>query len=250
VTEERPWFEEAFAKGYLAVYPHRSLEAARIEVAGLLRGGLGGRVLDLGCGFGRHAVAMLEAGLDAVGLDLSSDLLDLAPSTEGGEALAERLLRGDMRELPFAAGAFDSVTMLFSSFGYFDDSGNARVLDEVARVLRQGGTAVFDLMNAERIRATLVPESRTERNGHLLHERRRLEEWGRRVTKEVVLRDPDGVEQRWREDVRMYGPVEFGALLAPRGLEVRRIDGDFDGTEATADSPRRIVWAERRASLA
>ena len=39
-----------------------------------------------------------------------------------------------LRDLPFAAGGFDGVVMLFSSFGYFDDAGNARVLDEVARV--------------------------------------------------------------------------------------------------------------------
>ena len=250
VTASRPWYEEAFAKGYLAVYPHRDLPAARAEVAGLRRGGLRGRVLDLGCGFGRHALAMREEGLDVTGLDLSEDLLVRASSLEGGGALAGRLARGDMRKLPFAPASFDAVTMLFSSFGYFDDAGNAQVLDEVGRVLRPGGTAVFDLMNAERIRATLVPESCTERKGFVLYERRRLEEWGRRVKKEVVLRGHDGSVQRWHEDVRLYGAQEFRALLAPRGLAVLRIDGDFEGGEAGADAPRRIVWAARHAPCA
>ena len=248
-TEARPWFEEAFAHGYLDVYPHRDLAAARAEGGGLVAGGLGGgsggRVLDLGCGFGRHSLAMAEAGLDVTGLDLSADLLARAGTLEGGEALAGRLVRGDMRALPFAAAGFDAVVLLFSSFGYFDEAGNARVLDEVARVLRPGGVALFDLMNADRIRATLVPSSRTERDGRVLLERRRLEDFGRRVTKDVVLREADGTERHWREDVRMYGPAELAALLAPRGLAVERVDGDFDGRAAAPDSPRRIVWARR-----
>ena len=240
MTPSHPWYQDAFERGYLEVYPHRDVAAARAEVAGLVRRGLAGRVLDLGCGFGRHTVAMREEGLSAVGLDLSADLLSRADGLEG------RLVRGDMRELPFADRSFDGVTMLFSSFGYFDDRENARVLDELSRILRSGGTAVLDLMNADRIRATLVPESRSERDGRVLIERRRLEEWGRRVTKEVSLREPDGSERSWREDVRLYGPEELRALLDPRGLDVIRVEGDFDGSEAASNSPRRIVWARRR----
>jgi len=240
VTSSQPWYRDAFEHGYLEVYPHRDAAAARAEVEGLVRGGLEGRVLDLGCGFGRHTLAMRRQGLSAVGLDLSADLLERAEELEG------RLVRGDMRALPFTDRAFDGVTMLFSSFGYFDERENAMVLDELARLLRPGGMVVLDLMNADRIRATLVPESRKERDGRVLIERRSLEEWGRRVTKAVTLLEPDGSERSWREDVRLYGPEELRALLNPRGLDVARVEGDFDGSEATPDSPRHIVWARRR----
>src|SRR5262245_2856280 len=127
---QRPWYEAAFERGYLDLYPHRDLAAARNEVVGLLgrdRPRIGGRVLDLGCGFGRHLCALREQGVDAWGLDRSPELLALAHTLEGG-VLRGRLARGDFRALPIAASSFDAVLMLFSSFGYFDERENALVL--------------------------------------------------------------------------------------------------------------------------
>jgi len=238
--DQRQWYEVAFESGYLDVYPHRDLFAARAEVAGLVERGVGGRVLDLGCGFGRHLLALRERGLDAFGLDLSHELLR---RTDPG--LRGRVLRGDFRALPFRSGAFQCVLMLFSSFGYFEDDENALVLAEVRRVLASGGLVVLDLMNPVRLRATLVPESRTPRAGFELLERRRLERGGRRVVKEVVVRAQDGSERRWHEDVRLYEPYELAGLLPSAGLALARLEGDFDGRAFEPASPRQIVWARR-----
>jgi len=243
----RAWFEAAFEKGYLEVYPHRDLTSARVEVGGRIARVLSGRVLDLGCGFGRHSLAMLERGLEVYGMDLSADLLSSAGALEGGAALEGRLVRGDFRRPPFRDGSFDAVVMLFSSFGYFDDEGNRHVAGEVARLLRAGGSAVFDLMNPFRIRAELVPSSRTERKGLLLVENRVLADEGRRVQKEVELVFASGDRRHWREDVRLYEPEEVRKLLAGVGLEVERTDGEFDGRPFETDSPRQIVWARARA---
>lgn len=234
----RPWFDTAFEAGYLELYPHRDLAAARTEVAGLVARGVGGRVLDLGCGFGRHLAALREHGLEAFGLDRSLELLRRVPP-----ALAGRLARGDFRALPFAARRFEGVLMLFSSFGYFEDRENARVLAEVARVLAPGGLAVLDLMNPARIRSALVPESRTTRGGLEIRECRRLERGGTRVVKDVRVRAADGSERAWREDVRLFEPAELPGLLARAGLAVLRTEGDFDGRPFTPEAPRQIVWA-------
>ena len=245
MTEARPWYDTAFDAGYLELYPHRDLSAARVEVAGLLHRELGGpgiagRVLDLGCGFGRHLAALRERGIDAVGLDRSVALLRRAtPELRG------RVARGDFRALPCRGGVFGTVLMLFSSFGYFDDGENAQVLAELARVLAPGGQVVLDLMNPPRVRATLVPESRTRRDGLEIVERRRLEHGDTRVVKDVHVRRDDGSERRWREDVRLYEPGELEPLLAARGLGLTRCEGDFEGRPCTADAPRQIVWARR-----
>ena len=241
-----PWFVSAFRAEYLAVYPHRDLDSARREARHLVAGGLRGRVLDLGCGFGRHTLALRELGLDVCGLDLSHELLAHARTLPGARALEGRLVRADSRALPLAAGALDAVVCLFSSFGYFDDAGNARMLAETARVLAPGGRLVLDLINPERVRGDLVPRSRRSGEGFVLEESRALAEGGRRVEKEVRLRLGDRPERAWRESVRMYEVAEMRGLLDRAGFDLERVEGDFDGSEHGASSPRQIVHSVRR----
>lgn len=240
------WYERAFGADYLRVYPHRDRESALREVAWLLAQDLEGRVLDLCCGFGRHTLALAEGGLEVVGVDLSMDLLRSSRELPGwGTHLAGRLLRGDATRVPLASASFDGVVVLFSSFGYFGDEGDGRMLDEVARLVRPGGRVVLDLMNPDRIRAGLVPHSVRAGEGFELEERRALADGGRRVTKEVELRLADGGVRRWREDVRMYASGEVRALLAGRGVVVEALRGDFADEEFDRESARMIVLARR-----
>lgn len=234
---DEPWYVTAFRADYRRVYPHRDLASAREEVGGLIELGLAGRVLDLACGFGRHSAAMLERGLDVFGFDLSFDLL-----TQAVEPVRSRIVRGDARRIPFRSYAFDSVTVLFSSFGYFGDRGDREVLAEIARVLRPGGLVVLDLMNPARVQASLVPHTRTRQDEYTLEEERSLEDEGRRVVKRVKLTGPGG-ERTWREDVRLYEPEEIEALLAGYGLRVESRVGNFDGSPATPAAARQIVLA-------
>jgi SAM-dependent methyltransferase len=246
VREPDPWWVEAFRADYLTVYPHRDLESARQEVAHLVEQGVRGRVLDLCCGFGRHALALRKRGADVFGLDLSPDLLARARELPDGELLHDRLVRADARAIPFASGCFDALVNLFSSFGYFGDDGDARVLSEIARVLRPGGLAVLDLMNPERIRDGIVPESRTERDGVVLNEHRRLEDGGRRVVKDVVLRLDGGAARSWRESVRLYDARELETLALHRGLALLGVQGDFDGSALRPQSPRQMLRFSKR----
>ena len=228
-----PWYVEAFRSDYRDVYAHRNLAAAREETRWLatevLRG-MDGPVLDDCCGFGRHSLALAEAGFDVFGIDLSLDLLASSGDMEGApERLSGRLAQADMRALPFAASSFAAVVNLFTSFGYLGDVGDGAALDEMARVLRPGGTLVMDLMNPTSIRRGLRPTSREERDGIVLESRRSLEDGGRRVVKEVLLTLATGEVRRWREEVRMYEPAELDALMAARGLSVVRRAGSFEG---------------------
>jgi SAM-dependent methyltransferase len=237
----KPWYEAAFRASYRAVYPHRNLAAARREVEHLKQRGLAGRVLDAGCGFGRHCIVMAEMGIEPVGLDLSEELLLQVRFEKGGERLGGKMVRGDLRRLPFGDRAFDGLTLLFSSFGYFEDAENEAVMVELARVLRPGGLAFLDLMNPERVRATLVPRSERRQGGWTIEESRSLSPDGRRVRKEVSLRDDEGTQRGWREDVRLYDMEEITALAAAVGMELVGIDGDFLGARFGAEAERQIV---------
>jgi SAM-dependent methyltransferase len=239
-----PWFVEAFREGYLRLYPHRDLAAARREAGFLLAHGLRGRVLDLCCGFGRHTLALREQGADVLGIDLSPELLAHAAQGPGWELLRGRILRGDARALPFAAASFGSVVNLFSSFGYFGEAGDEQVLLEIARVLAPGGFLAMDLMNPPFVRARLVPFTRSEREGTRLVESRALLEGGRVVAKDVELENESG-RARWREEVRLYEPHELLRRLEQAGLRRSAAFGDFDGSPLSEASARQLILAER-----
>jgi SAM-dependent methyltransferase len=240
----------SFGELYPLIYEHRDDEAASNEIGALigalgLRGTL--RVLDLCCGAGRHAAAMNRLGFDVVGLDLSPQLLAEAAGRSG---LAGRLVRADMRHLPFGDGApgagFDLVVNLFTSFGYFaQDDENAAVLEEAARVLRPGGTIVVDHINRSLLERTLIPENEEKRRGLRVSYKRRID--GNRAHKEITVLGKDGKVALFHESVRLFGPGEFEEMCAAAGLACRTILGSFDGEPFGQDSDRMIVVADKPA---
>jgi SAM-dependent methyltransferase len=236
------WFDRAFRRDYLQVYAHRDLESARGEVESILALGLKGRVLDLCCGWGRHAYWMVRAGCEVVGLDRSLDLLQASQELpDRGRCLAGRLVRADMAALPFRPAQFDSVVNLFSSFGYFGAEGDLCVLQEISRVLRSGGSYLLDLMNADAVCAGLVPESERVFDDLLVRERRRLEQGPLRVVKEVELEVPGTPVRTWREEVRLYSLEECRGLLARAGLPLAHAWGDHARRPLERISPRMLL---------
>lgn len=239
-----PWYVEAFKKGYLDVYPHRDLASARHEARFLLAHGVRGLVLDVCCGYGRHCQALRELGVGSFGVDLSTDLL--ARALEAYPDLGGRVVCGDARALPIASSRLDAAVSLFSSFGYFGEGGDRALLLEVGRILRPGGGFVLDLLNPDRVRSELVPVSSVTRGGHVIEERRSLDDGGRRVVKQVRHRAPDGSTGSWREDVRLYAVEELAPRLEEAGIALEAVFGDFDGSGASARAPRQILVGRRR----
>jgi SAM-dependent methyltransferase len=243
MAKESPWFERAFAAEYLELYRHRSPEQGRAQVQQMLAAGLlprGGCVLDLCCGAGRHLHAMRDAGLDAVGLDLSMDLLD-AGKLQGYAVCA------DARRAPFADGLFDVVTNLFSSFGYFeDDADQLRLLKEVRRVLKPGGRLILDHMNARVAVRELKAETLDERETLRLVQRRRHDATRHRIIKDVEYTPKGGTPRTWQERVRIFTPHELDALLVSAGLRTLNRYADFDGSRFEEhESARQVVLARR-----
>lgn len=239
-----PWFRDWFGREYLALYPHRDRAEARQAVA-LLLGTTGpkpdARVLDLACGAGRHLVELGRVGYRAVGLDLSMPMLDAARHTAGAAALT----RGDMRHLPFRAGAFDIVTSYFTSFGYFaDEFEDLRVLREVRRVLGPGGWFLLDFMNAHHVVANLRERDCRNVSGLDVVQERRLVEEGRIVEKRITIGAAGNAPQReFVERVRLYRPEELVDMLEETGFVPGPRFGGYDRSEFTPLSPRCIVMA-------
>jgi SAM-dependent methyltransferase len=233
------WFEQWFGEEYHALYPHRDDEDARRAVA-LIRSVIswrpGDRILDLACGPGRHAAELDRLGGHVVGFDLSRAMLRRAR-----ERTRARLVRGDMRALPFRDGSFALAVNLFTSFGYFlDDAEHRLVVRQVAAALAPGGHFVLDYLNAEQVRRTIQLSEQAKGRDVLV--RRRIDSANRFVIKEIELR---GRARSFQERVRLYGADELAALCVDAGLRVVARFGDYDAGAPGPNAPRVILVAGR-----
>lgn len=248
---EKPWFTSAFDQSYVDRYAHRDDAEARQQIDTLIRDGhLGAtpggasRVLDLCCGAGRHLGVLRQAGIRAVGADLSADLIRAARAANP----ASPLLRADMATLPFRAGAFAAVIQMFTAFGYFEsDAENQQVLTEVARVLAPSGVYALDLMNRTPLIRNLVAESSsTLGDGSEVTERRSFDSAAGRVNKHILTRSSSGERTSRRESVRVLSRDEITSWMRAAGLDVIRMYGDYAGADYDVDrSPRMLVITRR-----
>ena len=241
----KPWFRDWFGSEYLVLYPHRDRAEARRAVA-LLREatglGPGARVLDVGCGPGRHLSELRRIGCRTTGLDLSRRMIEAARAAVAGACL----VRADMRSLPFRSDGFDVVTSYFTSFGYFDDEDDdLSVLSEVRRVLKTGGWYLLDFLNADEVVANLRMEDRRTVSGLEVVQERRLVEGGRIIEKRIRIDAGGNVPSReFLERVRLYRPGDLDSMLLRTGLSPGPVFGGYDRSPYMSTSPRYIVLAQ------
>lgn len=205
----------------------------------------GGAVLDLGCGPGRHSLPLARAGLDVTAVDTSELLLGELRRRSEEAGLALDIRREDMREFN-RPGAFDAVVVMWTTFGYFErEADHERVLDNIARSLKPGGTLLLDLLGLETLCRTLEPVHLTEyEDGSLLVERPALVDHNKRIENEWILIRGDRAD-RATFSHRVWSAGEIARLIESAGLELEAIDGDLEGAPYDFESERMYVIARR-----
>lgn len=115
--------------------PHERLVAFASEY---LKPGM--RVLDLGCGKGRHAIYCAQRGIETHAVDLSDIALEVLSKEAGKNQLFEllKIVKADIKELPFPDSYFDAlITINVINHGYKREV--ERFFSEAVRVIRRGG---------------------------------------------------------------------------------------------------------------
>ena len=244
------WYEEGgiYGPDYFAIMrADDSSSAFEAERAiRLLALSSGQAVLDVACGFGRHAVELAARGVRVVGLDLSAYFLGLATARSDERHLTAHFVRGDMRLLPFHS-AFDAAVCLGGSFGQFmTEDEDLALLEETAKVLKPGGKFLLDVANRDGILSRFIGKDweQFEDGTVVLHERRWDSLRGRREGTDVVI-GPDGKRREYEVSMRLYGAPEISSMLRRAGFEVLALYGSLAGAAVGWDSPRVNVVAQR-----
>lgn len=131
---------------FLGEHPDYEKMAERIiniyEEKGVKESGL---ILDLACGTGKLACALLDKGADVIGTDLSPEMLMQARDTCMQKGHSPLLLCQDMRELDLY-GTVDVTVCATNSLNYLENEGELeRVFSLVHNFLTPGGLFFFDI---------------------------------------------------------------------------------------------------------
>ena len=106
------------------------------------------RLLDLGCGLGRHSILSSRYGFEVSALDSSKDAIDGLRKYSEENELDIQCRVGDMHELPYENGSFDCI-FAFLSISHTDSEGIKKVISEMKRVLVPNGAMFFTLCSKD-----------------------------------------------------------------------------------------------------
>jgi len=120
------------------------------EVAGALGGMPGGRVLDVGCGWGYNLFLLRGLGFDPVGIDIVQNDFYTARRVAEANGVRLRLAGADVSRLPFSSGSFDAVTSVETLEHVFREDRRS-AFEEIARVLVAGGRLSLSTPNYDSI---------------------------------------------------------------------------------------------------
>src|SRR5919197_1001664 len=183
----------------------------------------GGDLLDVACGFGRHAIALAHAGYRVVGVDRSPMLLAGA-HRRAGDGRSLQLVQGDYRELPFADESFDAAINLFTSLGYLGDEEDTRALGEIARVVR------FSEQDWQALGG-----------GRVLLEQRTFDAAAGVAQTTQTLIETNGERDSRTFSLRVYTATELVAMLRAAGFAEAKCYGDLDGGPFATDTRLVVV---------
>ncbi len=250
MKETKPWFEVWFdTNEYHTLYGHRDEKEAFSFIESLIENlkFTPCKVLDAGCGSGRHVFAWAEHGFDAHGFDLSQNSISIAnKSAEGIDNASFSLL--DLRKLKdhlVSHGRYDIVTNLFTSFGYFPNKNDhSDVVEGFSKALKSGGILVLDYINTEYSKKRMVSSEIQIRDGIKFHIERKFENGF--FKKSICYTKTNGRNELHNELVKAWDSVELSELLSSVDLDVKIIKGDYDFSKYHDDSPRMILIAEKK----
>ncbi len=211
------------------------------------------RILDIGCGTGRHSIELSERGYNVTGIDLSNSQLEKAREKARSKNLQIDFFQMDARELTFEK-EFNTVIMLCEgAFPLMEtDEMNFRILQNAARSLKDHGKFIFTTLNGLFPLCHSVKDfcNSSATKGNPVYKESSFDLMTFRDHDIMIVEDDRGNKKEIECNERYYVPCEITWLLKTLGY--RKIDiygaqlGEFSREhKLTPDDFEMLVIAEK-----
>ncbi len=210
------------------------------------------RILDLACGFGRHAISFARRGFSVVGADITEEYIEDAIRASNSASLDVAFINADIRDLKFK-NEFDVVLNLADgAIGYLeDDKENLKIFDVIAEALKPGGKHFMDICNAAHA-VRFFPKRHWEIGSNAVslpefdwdRENRRMlfSDWGIEFGK--TANRPEEVKPI--SSTRLYSIQELKAICEQRSMEVVKTFSDYYGKKASNRELQLLVYSRKK----
>ena len=240
ITTKKSWFTEWFDSSYYHVlYQHRNHDEASQFINCLLtdlQPAPGSKMLDLGCGTGRHSVQLAKYGFNVTGLDLAANSILKAKQNFAPKL---RFQRADMRE-SFGTELYNYVFSFFTSFGYFDEKENIRVAENMARAVKPGGMVLIDYLNVHTALKKITPFEVVKHDDVLFYIARWFD--SKFIHKRIAISNLEyASETIYTERVHLFQLNDFITMFSKVGLTFKKAYGDYKLNTFSANESDRLI---------
>lgn len=234
----KDWFTDWFNTPYYHIlYKDRNDADAQLfmkNITAFLALSKTTHILDLPCGKGRHSVFLNSLGYKVTGGDLSENSINFAKKFEN-DTLQFKV--HDMRK-PFN-NTYDAVFNLFTSFGYFDDDKeDLLILNNIKKGLNTNGYFVFDFLNAEKVKNTLVKKETKIVDGITFNITREIKDYF--IIKNISF-FADGKNHNFTERVKYLDIQKMKSYFSNVGFTITNIFGDYNLSDFNALNSNRLI---------
>lgn len=179
------------------------------------------KILDVGCGIGRHAIVFAKHGFDVLGIDISKIFLTKASRLAKKEGVKLKLENIAMHRLAPYKNNFDLVTSLFTSFGYYSPrSQNFKIFKQMARTIKPGGVIVLDAAYQESIERHFQPKNwRYFEDGSIVLEKRIYLQKDKQIYNDWMYLS-GGKTRHYRFKLHLFSIRELEKLFTDNGLKI------------------------------
>jgi SAM-dependent methyltransferase len=207
----------------------------------------GNRILDVGCGPGRHTMELARRDFQVTGIDIHEPYLEEAIKNSNATNLRypPEYLNCDMRNFTTDC-PFIGALSLFQSLGYFEDQAeDLKVCRRVHAALEPGGWFLIEMDGKESTAASFEERTWLERDGRIILLEYEAEAAWTRLRNRWLFRDRDGTWREYEFSYRLYSAEELGRLLTEAGFDSIEFFGSLDGRPYNQNAERLVALALR-----